>query len=127
MKNQKMKVKKSKVVKSAAGKGTEQTTRARCPKCGFAGGQRLTVKRPPLERMLKIFALLQAGKYPNCTTIAEVTERSPETAKRDVEFMQDSLRLPIEYDAKKHGFYFTEPVKNFPMLPVTQKELFYVC
>src|SRR5262245_44451835 len=121
MKNQKMKVKKSKVVKNTGGKRSDGKPVARCPKCGFATGQRLTVKRPPLERMMKIFALLQAGKYPNCTTIAEVTERSPETAKRDVEFMQDSLRLPIEYDAKKHGLYFTEPVKNFPLLPVTQK------
>ena len=87
----------------------------------------LSVKRPPLARMKRILELLQEGTYPNCTTIAQMLETSPKTATRDVDFMRDSLELPIEYDDKRHGFYLTEPVERFPIVPVTERELFYVC
>jgi predicted DNA-binding transcriptional regulator YafY len=87
----------------------------------------MSVKRPPLARMKEILALLQEGKYPNCSTIARLLEKSPKTAIRDIDFMRDSLELPIEYDDKRHGFYLTKPVERFPMVPVTERELFYVC
>ncbi|MEI6077913.1 MAG: WYL domain-containing protein [Verrucomicrobiota bacterium] len=88
-----------------------------------AGGR----KRPPLERMKRIFGLLQDGKYPNCTTVAAAFEVSAKTVRRDFEFMRDRWELPIAYDDKKFGFYFSQPVERFPGVPVTEKELFALC
>ena len=84
-------------------------------------------KRPPLERMKKIFGLLQDGKFPNSTTLAAALEVSVKTARRDIEFMRDRWELPIEYDEKKFGFFFCRPVDRFPGVPVTEKELFALC
>ena len=36
------------------------------------------------------------------------------TIKRDIEFMKDRLNLPIEFDAKQNGYYYTESVEQFP-------------
>jgi proteasome accessory factor B len=77
--------------------------------------------------MKKIFGLLQDGKYPNCNTMAIEFEVSAKTARRDIEFMRDRWELPIEYDDRKFGFYFSKPVDRFPGVPVTERELFALC
>ena len=41
--------------------------------------------------------------------------------------MRDRRELPIDYDAHRHGYYFTRPVERFPEVPVTEKELFALC
>jgi proteasome accessory factor B len=46
------------------------------------------------------------------------------TLKRDVDFMRDTLNLPIEYDRCRHGFYYTRPVDKLPSLPMTEAEIF---
>ena len=79
--------------------------------------------RPPLERMSKLHALLQEGAYPNCATLARVFEISKKTAQRDLDFMRDRLSLPIAYDARKFGFYYTCPVESLPSLDVSEGEL----
>ena len=83
--------------------------------------------RPPLERMKKIFGLLQDGKYPNSSSVAAEFGVAVKTARRDFDFMRDRWELPIEYDEKKFGFYFAKPVDRFPGVPVTEKELFALC
>ena len=85
------------------------------------------VKRGAFERMRKIYAWLQDGKYPNCTSIARELEVSLKTAARDVEFMRDRWNLPLAYDDQRHGFHFTEKVVRLPWVPVTEAELFAVC
>ncbi|MDR2463278.1 MAG: transcriptional regulator [Verrucomicrobiales bacterium] len=79
--------------------------------------------RPPLARMLKIHETLMAGKYPNCSRLAEELEVVPRTARRDLEFMRDQLNLPLEYDARRFGYYYTEPVAAFPGMQVSEGEL----
>ena len=61
--------------------------------------------RPPFERMMRIHDDLKAGKYPNCTQIAEEISVSTRTVKRDVDFMKGRLNLPIEYDSRRYGYY----------------------
>lgn len=78
-------------------------------------------------RMKKIFGWLQDELYPNCTGIARDLEVSLKTAARDVDCLQDAWGLPIGYDDKRHGFYFTEKVDRLPWVPVTEAELFAVC
>jgi proteasome accessory factor B len=77
--------------------------------------------------MKKIFALLQDGKFPNCTTMAKELEVSVKTARRDIEFMRDRWELPLQYDELKRGYYFAANVERFPGVPVTEKELFALC
>lgn len=83
--------------------------------------------RPPLERMKRIFALLQDGKYPNCSTVAAELRVGVKTVRRDFDFMRDRWELPIAYDDVKHGYYFAKPVSWVPSVPVTEKELFTLC
>lgn len=79
--------------------------------------------RPPLQRMLQIHEQLARGAYPNCRTLAEAIETSAKTIARDIEFLRDRWGLPITYDKKRHGFYYTEPVEQFPLLTVSEGEL----
>src|SRR4051794_8603044 len=79
--------------------------------------------RPPLERMMRMHARLQSGRYPNCRKLAEELEVSSKTVQRDIDFMRYRLGLPIEYDQLHFGFYYTEPVSSFPNIEISEGEL----
>jgi predicted DNA-binding transcriptional regulator YafY len=79
--------------------------------------------RPPLERMMRMHARLQAGRYPNCRKLADELEVSSKTVQRDLDFMRYRLGLPIEYDQLHFGFYYTEPVSSFPNVEISEGEL----
>jgi len=79
--------------------------------------------RPPMERMWRIHQILSGGTFPNCTGLSGELEVSAKTVMRDLEFMRDRLGLPLEYDAVKHGYYYTAPVRDFPTMKVTQGEV----
>ena len=72
---------------------------------------------------MRIHQAIAAGKYPNATTLARGIEVVPKTIHRDIEFMRDRLQLPIEYDERKYGYYYTEEVSSFPTLQITEGEL----
>ena len=74
--------------------------------------------------MLKIHQLLDGGEYPNATRIAQELEVSPKSIHRDLEFMRDRLDLPLEFDAHRGGYYYTEQVSGFPTMQITEGELF---
>ena len=80
--------------------------------------------RPPLERMMQIHERIKSGKYPNCEKLARELEMSTRTIKRDVDFMRCRLDLPIEYDSRRYGYYYSEPVDHFPSVPITEAETF---
>ena len=80
--------------------------------------------RPPMERMIQIHERLQAQRYPNCRQLAEQFEVSIRTVKRDVDFMKYRLDLPIEYDSRQYGYFYSEEVDQFPNVPLTEAELF---
>ena len=79
--------------------------------------------RPPLERMMRMHERLKAGRYPNCRKLAAELEVSSKTVQRDIDFMRYRLGLPIEYDQLHFGFYYTEPVANFPNIEISEGEL----
>ena len=72
--------------------------------------------RPPLERMLRIHQEIQAGKYPNASTLAGELEVSTKSIHRDLEFMRDRLQMPLEYDGQRFGYYYTQEVSSFPRI-----------
>jgi predicted DNA-binding transcriptional regulator YafY len=76
-----------------------------------------------MERMWRIHQAVSAGGHPNCATLGRDLEVSPKTVMRDIEFMRDRLGLPLAYEPVRHGFYYTAPVRDFPMLKVTQGEV----
>src|SRR5689334_1941382 len=80
--------------------------------------------RPPLQRMLRIHQAIQAGKYPNASALAAELDVSSKSIHRDLDFMRDRLQLPLEWDPRKFGYYYTEEVNAFPTLQITEGELF---
>jgi proteasome accessory factor B len=86
--------------------------------------ERMLRSRPPLQRMLYIHAEIQAGKYPNANTLARDLEVCPRSIARDIDFMRDRLELPMEYDGRNYGYYYTKPVSSFPSLKISEGELF---
>lgn len=70
--------------------------------------------RPPLVRMYALDERLRSNQYPNCTSLAAHFEVHPKTIQRDVDYMRDVLRAPIEYDKKKRGFFY---LKDWVFLP----------
>ena len=74
--------------------------------------------------MLRIHQAVQAGDYPNASTLAESLEVSSKTAQRDLDFMRDRMGLPLAYDSQRFGYYYTEDVNAFPTLQITEGELF---
>lgn len=76
-----------------------------------------------MERMWRIHQAVSAGGHPNCASLARDFEVSSKTVMRDIEFMRDRLGLPLAYEPVRHGFYYTAPVKDFPMLKVSQGEV----
>ncbi|MBE7499634.1 MAG: WYL domain-containing protein [Verrucomicrobiales bacterium] len=80
--------------------------------------------RPPLRRMMEIHQCLGAGGYPNASQLARALEVSRKSILRDLEFMRDQLGLPLAYDEYRYGYHYTQPVRDFPMVKITEGELF---
>lgn len=70
-----------------------------------------------------LHARFKARQFPNCRKMAEELEVSPKTIQRDIDFMRYRLGLPIEYDALRFGFYYTEAVTAFPSIEVSEGEV----
>ena len=85
----------------------------------IAGGH----SRPPLERMQRLHDLLSNEQPVNCQQLGKDFEVSYKTIQRDLDFMRDRLNLPIEYDATRYTFRYTEKVEAFPLLQVSEGEI----
>jgi proteasome accessory factor B len=73
--------------------------------------------------MWRIHQAIQSGKFPNASTLAREIEVATKTIHRDIEFMRDRLNLPIEFDPRRNGYFYTEAVRAFPNLQITEGEL----
>jgi hypothetical protein len=81
---------------------------------GISTGNSAGYSRPPLARMLRLHQCMMENTYPNCRQMAEEFEVAAKTVQRDVNFMRDQMRLPIEYDKGRFGFHYTRPVIALP-------------
>jgi proteasome accessory factor B len=88
--------------------------------------QREVFTRPPMERMMRIHRIIENKEYPNSKQLARELEVSFRTIKRDLVFMRNRLNLPMEFDVKRNGHYFTEPVPTFPQVPMTEREMWHL-
>src|SRR4051812_49047699 len=82
-----------------------------------------SLTRPQMARVESIRGKISDGTYPNSKSLAGDLECSPRTIKRLLALMQDQLNLPMEFDFKRNGWYFTKPVPYFPSIPLTEKEV----
>jgi proteasome accessory factor B len=51
-------------------------------------------------------------------------EVSRQTVKRDVEFMKERMGLPVEYDGRRWGYFYSRPVDRLPGAGMSEAELF---
>ncbi len=82
--------------------------------------------KPQHSRLLFIDGKVKAGRYPNCTSLAEEYEVSRKTIQRDIEYMRYQLDAPIEYIAKHRGYIYTEEQFQLPAINIKESDLFGV-
>jgi len=75
------------------------------------------------ERFVWFDNQVRAGKYPNATTLAEKFEISSKTAQRDIDFMRDRLRCPLDYDPGRKGYHYDDQTFSLPMVYLSSEEL----
>ena len=75
---------------------------------------------------MRIHDAIQSGKFPNAAQLAKEFEVSAKSVQRDLEFMRERMKFPIEYDKNRWGYYYTTDVGSFPAFTVTEGELFAV-
>ncbi len=74
--------------------------------------------------MLQIHQAIQAGTFPNASQLSEQLEVTKKSIQRDLNFMRDRLGLPLAYDERRYGYFYTQEVSSFPTLQITEGELF---
>lgn len=84
------------------------------------------LNRVTLHRIHRIFERIRSDDLPNLPTLAKELEVSKKTIYRDIEFMKDFMKLPIEFDVHRKGYRFSSEVSSFPLLKLTEGELFAI-
>ena len=67
------------------------------------------------KRIQWFHTTVQANGFPNSTLLCERFDISLSQAKRDIRFLREVLNAPLEYDALRRGYTYSEPFS----LPVT--------
>ena len=113
--------------KSTSGSGNPRRTNARRTNARRTNARRTNARcgdtRRPIERIFTIHQAIQRGRFPNCRQLAEQIEVTQKTIQRDITFMQNELDLPMEYDPSRHGYHYTRPVHEFPMMRYTVEDV----
>jgi len=82
-----------------------------------------TIPKTVLSRIYFIDREIAAGNYPNTRTLAEAHETGTATISRDIEFMRDRMKAPIEYDFTRKGYYYTEKTFRLPAAFVSANDM----
>jgi len=75
---------------------------------------RSALPKTALPRIYRIDEKIASGSYPNSDDLAGMCATSISTISRDIEFMRDQLRAPIEYDPLNRGYYYTQKTYRLP-------------
>src|SRR6478672_10137894 len=86
-------------------------------------GSRQGHTRRPMLRIHHIHEAVQAGRYPNCHILAREIEVTPKTIQRDISYMRDEMKLPLEYHEERHGYFYTRAVSEFPLLQLSHSDI----
>ena len=80
--------------------------------CGM--DTRKHLPRTVLARIYFIDRQIASEKFPNVYDLAKEYEVGTATIYRDIEYMRYSLKAPIEYSAKKRGWYYAKKTFRLP-------------
>jgi predicted DNA-binding transcriptional regulator YafY len=75
------------------------------------------------ERLHRLCAEIQQGRYPTKADLAHVVERSPRTVQNDLRALVNDFDAPLEFDPVKNGWSFTDPAWRLPSIALTEGEL----
>jgi predicted DNA-binding transcriptional regulator YafY len=68
-------------------------------------------------------ARLRSGRALKATDLAAEFEVSVRTAYRDLDFLRDDWRVPLEFDRAKGSYLLTEPMTGLPPVALSQGEV----
>lgn len=82
--------------------------------------------KPQHRRLVFIDQQISAGGFPNCYRMSKEWEVSAKTIQRDIDFLRDELEAPIQYSAKRRGFFYTERTWRLPAIQLSEGDLFSI-
>ena len=80
----------------------------------------------PVHRIHLIDEEIRRGTYPNKKILAKKLEVSERTIFRDLEFLRNFYNAPMEFDAVRNGFYYTDPDFYVKSVTLSEGELFSI-
>src|SRR6266850_6377268 len=83
-------------------------------------------RRTTWERLSQIDDWIASGTYPSRRSMALKLGVAERTVARDLHFMKTKRKLPIGYDPRRFGFYYSKDVRGFPKAPMTQADIFAI-
>lgn len=83
----------------------------------------MEIPKTALWRLAYLDNRLRSGSLVNARQLADELEVSIRTVYRDVEYLRDRLGAPVDYDASRKGYYYTEPSYQLPAISLTEGEL----
>lgn len=89
------------------------------------------VYKPKISRIAfiqrKVRTATKRGLVAKAEDLASEYEVCKDTIVRDLRHMRDMLDLPLEYDEKRHGWYFTELSYSMEHFQLSESDLFAIC
>ena len=84
--------------------------------------------RPQYYRIKRIVDMVREGSaegyLPSRSDFRRELELSPRTLARDLDFLRDEERDPIDNDARAHGYRLTDETYRLPPVRLSRKEAF---
>lgn len=84
--------------------------------------------RPQYYRIRRMVQMVREGPArgapPNSNDFMAEFGVSRRTVARDLDFLRDEERAPLEYDTERHGFRLTDETYALPPVTITKKEAF---
>jgi len=78
---------------------------------------------PQLRRLLWAVGRLRSGRPLKATDLAAEFEVNVRTAYRDLDFLRDDWRVPLEFDRPRGTYRLTEPTVALPLVTLSEGEL----
>ena len=86
------------------------------------------ISRPQHYRVRRILQLVRegisSGRLANSSDFMADLGISRRTVARDLDFLRDEERAPLEYDGPSHGFRLTDETFTLPPVTISRKEAF---
>jgi predicted DNA-binding transcriptional regulator YafY len=76
-----------------------------------------------MHRIMWFDEHIRAKRYPNAKALAQRFEISVRQAGRDIEYMQNSLRAPMTYNARQRGYEYKDAAYILPSVFLTETDI----